>query len=147
MGAFEIFAAILTFAYVVYYAVMIGMDLFGSNAQKKENVEVIAANNNDTEGSTVEDEAPTFIAEEGASGDADDNQNNGVDKEPLGDSNLSPEDIESADDNELCKQAKEVKEQMQKAEIRSNADYTEAGMEQNLQQLMREQEAKAGELS
>ena len=39
MSAFGIFAAILTFVYVIYYAVMISMDLFGNKSQQKDNVE------------------------------------------------------------------------------------------------------------
>ena len=46
MSAFGIFAAILTFVYVIYYAVMISMDLFGNKSQQKDNVEVIASLDN-----------------------------------------------------------------------------------------------------
>ena len=65
MSAFGIFAAILTFVYVIYYAVMISMDLFGNKSQQKDNVEVIASLDN-KHNEEVVDETPTFVDEEGA---------------------------------------------------------------------------------
>lgn len=64
MSAFGIFAAILTFVYVIYYAVMISMDLFGNKSQQKDNVEVIASLDNKHNEEAV-DETPTFVDEEG----------------------------------------------------------------------------------
>mgnify|MGYP006992331535 CR=1 FL=1 len=38
MGAFWIFAAILTFVYIVYYAVIMAMDTVGDKGKKKKDV-------------------------------------------------------------------------------------------------------------
>lgn len=40
MRAFWIFASLLTFVYIVYYAVVIGMEVLGGSDKKKKNVEV-----------------------------------------------------------------------------------------------------------
>ncbi len=41
MGAFGIYALVVTFIFVIYYVVMICLDLFGTKGVKKDNVEVI----------------------------------------------------------------------------------------------------------
>ena len=41
MGTFGIFVTIVTFIFVIYYMVMISMDLFGTKGEKKESAEVI----------------------------------------------------------------------------------------------------------
>lgn len=41
MGAFGIYALVVTFIFVIYYIVTICMDLFSTKGEKKENVEVI----------------------------------------------------------------------------------------------------------
>lgn len=43
MGSFGIYAIVVTFIFVIYYVVMICMDLFGPKGEKKESVEVIRA--------------------------------------------------------------------------------------------------------
>ena len=43
MGSFGIYAIVVTFVFVIYYVVMICMDLFGAKGEKKESVEVIHA--------------------------------------------------------------------------------------------------------
>ncbi len=49
MGAFWIFAAILTFVYIVYYAVIMAMDTVGDKGKKKKDVEVFAVGNSSQE--------------------------------------------------------------------------------------------------
>lgn len=126
MSAFGIFAAILTFVYVIYYAVMISMDLFGSKSQQKDNVEVIASLGNKQDEEDVVDETPTFVDEEGGVADTG--------KAPGGDTNgsgaeednteMSKEDIASSDANELYEEAKALKDQAADLDIRSDADLT-----------------------
>ena len=101
MSAFGIFAAILTFVYVIYYAVMISMDLFGNKSQQKDNVEVIASLDN-KHNEEVVDETPTFVDEEGATDaikapfeNTDTTVSEDVKQE------VSEEDIASADNNIL----------------------------------------------
>ena len=60
MGAFWIFAAILTFVYIVYYAVIMAMDTVGDKGKKKKDVEVFAVGNSSQEAFVEE---PTFIKE------------------------------------------------------------------------------------
>ena len=43
MGSFGIYAIVVTFIFVIYYVVMICLDLFGPKGEKKESVEVIRA--------------------------------------------------------------------------------------------------------
>ncbi len=43
MGAFGIYALVVTFIFVIYYVVIICMDLFGTKGEKKESAEVIHA--------------------------------------------------------------------------------------------------------
>lgn len=126
MSAFGIFAAILTFVYVIYYAVMISMDLFGSKSQQKDNVEVIASLGNKQDEEDVVDETPTFVDEEGGVADTE--------KAPGGNTNgsgaeednteMSKEDIASSDANELYEEAKALKDQAADLDIRSDADLT-----------------------
>lgn len=63
MGAFWIFAAILTFVYIVYYAVIMAMDTVGDKGKKKKDVEVFAVGNSSQEAFVEE---PTFIKEKEA---------------------------------------------------------------------------------
>lgn len=68
MGAFGIYALVVTFIFVIYYVVMICLDLFGTKGEKKENVEVI-----NTGTSTIDPEAasaavPAQIREDGNGG-------------------------------------------------------------------------------
>jgi hypothetical protein len=43
MGSFGIFAIVVIFIFVIYYVVMICIDLFGTKGEKKASVEVIYA--------------------------------------------------------------------------------------------------------
>lgn len=63
MSAFTIFALVLTFIYVVYYAVLITMDLHGKKDEKKTDEENIDVSN------LTPEEQPVNISE--SSGDAD----------------------------------------------------------------------------
>lgn len=60
MGAFGIFVAVLTFIYIVYYAIVIGMDVLGDKGKKKDSVEVIAVGDGPHEDYV---EQPTFVKE------------------------------------------------------------------------------------
>lgn len=124
MSAFGIFAAILTFVYVIYYAVMISMDLFGNKSQQKDNVEVIASLDNKHNEEAV-DETPTFVDEEGvtdaikapAEKNADTTVSEDVKQE------VSEEDIASADNNILYNEAKAAKDKAAELQIHSDADF------------------------
>lgn len=148
MGAFGIFAAILTFIYVIYYAVMISMDLFGSKSQQKDNVEVIATSSNFGNEREAVDEQPTFVAEEGMPGieAKEETPDNEMEDQP--ETGISNEEIASSDENELYKKALAAKEnEMEDVEIHSHTEYTTDEYQVNLDRLMREQEAHAAELS
>lgn len=149
MGAFGIFAAVLTFIYVIYYSVMIGMDLFGSKAQKKESVEIISPTVGAGHSSEELDEQPTVIAEDGMpwiEPEAESTNGHEVSQGP--ERSVSREDIESADDNELYQKAMTVKmQEMEEVEIHSAIEYTTDEYEANLAQLMKEQEVYAEGLS
>ena len=43
MGSFGIYVIVVTFIFVIYYVIMICLDLFGTKAEKKDSVEVIHA--------------------------------------------------------------------------------------------------------
>ena len=123
MSAFGIFAAILTFVYVIYYAVMISMDLFGNKSQQKDNVEVIASLENKHNEEAV-DETPTFVDEEGVTDaikapaeNADTTASEDVKQE------VSEEDITSADNNILYNEAKAAKDKAAELQIHSDADF------------------------
>ena len=64
MGAFWIFAAILTFVYIVYYAVMIGNDLLGGKGKKKSDVEVFAVGGDSDNQEKTLDEEPVNVQDE-----------------------------------------------------------------------------------
>lgn len=140
MGAFGIFAAILTFVYVIYYAVMISMDLFGNKSQQKENVEVIASLDN-KQNEEVVDETPTFVGEEGGL-HADNTPENSTDEgnEDEVKQEVSKEEIDSADNNELYQEAKAAKDNAADADIHSDADLNADQFEERQNILMREQE-------
>lgn len=144
MSAFGIFAAILTFVYVIYYAVMISMDLFGSKSQQKDNVEVIASIDSKQNEEEIVDETPTFVDEEGgidAVKAPDTNTNTDDGNEDDGNQEVNKEDISSADNNELYNEAKEAKEKAADLDIHSDADMNADQYEEREAVLMREQEA------
>lgn len=66
MGAFAIFASIVTFIFVVYFAVMMAMDASGGRKTTKHDVEVISTGGvsiGDKRESTVVDSKPTVVSE------------------------------------------------------------------------------------
>ena len=70
MGAFWIFAAILTFVYIVYYAVMIGNDLLGGKDKKKNDVEVFSVGSDSENQNKALDEEPVDVQDEDNISDA-----------------------------------------------------------------------------
>lgn len=140
MGAFGIFVAILTFIYIVYYAVMIGMDVVGSNGKKKAEVEEFAVGNAPDE--DLEEE-PTMVSEDGDTPAA----NNGEDKESAtpstGDNAATGKsgeqiaaDILAADDNALYDQAMAAKKEMVKFCSESEDEKTTSEYERTLVESM-----------
>ena len=152
MSAFGIFAAILTFVYVIYYAVMISMDLFGSKSQQKENVEVIASLDSKQNEEEVVDETPTFVDEEGSidtaqptpSPDTPADDNSEADD---GNQEVSKEDIASADNNELYNEAKEAKEKAADLDIHSDADMNADQFDEWYKSELLDKEATTGSFS
>lgn len=149
MGAFGIFAAILTFIYVIYYSVMVGMDLFGNKAQKKESVEIISPTAGTVRPVEELDERPTVIAEDGMAGCEPQSENEESLEIPLEtEGRISREDIETDDDNELYQQAMTAKaNEMEEVESHSSIEYTTGEYEDNLTHLIKEQEACAVSLT
>lgn len=151
MSAFGIFAAILTFVYVIYYAVMISMDLFGSKSQQKENVEVIASLDGKPNEEEIVDETPTYVDEEGGIDTAQAAQS----PEPLADDNnedggyqeASKEDIASADTNELYNDAIKAKVQAADLDIHSDADMNADQFDEWYKSELLDKEAATGSFS
>ena len=140
MGAFGIFVAILTFIYIVYYAVMIGMDVVGSNGKKKAEVEEFAVGNAPDE--DLEEE-PTMVSEDGDTAAG----NTGEDKESAtpstGDNAVTGKsgeqiaaDILDADDNVLYNQAMAAKKEMVKFCSESEDEKTTPEYERTLVESM-----------
>lgn len=140
MGAFGIFVAILTFIYIVYYAVMIGMDVVGSNGKKKAEVEEFAVGNAPDE--DLEEE-PTMVSEDGDTPAA----NTGEAKESAtpstGDNAVTGKsreqiaaDILDADDNVLYNQAMAAKKEMVKFCSESEDEKTTPEYERTLVESM-----------
>lgn len=140
MGAFGIFVAILTFIYIVYYAVMIGMDVVGSNGKKKAEVEEFAVGNAPDE--DLEEE-PTIVSEDGdtpaantgeakesATPSTDDNATTGKNEEQIA------ADILAADDNVLYNQAMAAKKEMVKFCSESEDEKTTPEYERTLVESM-----------
>ena len=66
MSAFGIWASILTGCYVVYYPVLIFLDLFGMKGQKKDGVEEFDTGSGDAGvSSEEEEETPTVVVDTG----------------------------------------------------------------------------------
>lgn len=108
MGAFWIFVSILTFVYIIYYVIIVGMDLFGGKDKKKSDVEVIAISK-DEEPPSVEE--PVKIREEGDIDQSHEDQ--GEDMSATKDQKPStPEEILSEDSDELHKALTEAQENM-----------------------------------
>lgn len=123
MGSFGIFAIVVTFIFVIYYVVMICLDLFGTKGEKKDSVEVIHAGTpvENTSGSSAT--TPINVNEE-ADGkfsiNNPDSQQEETKKEqditppaeeegssvPSGQESLSATDIIGADIDEIAAQSK-----------------------------------------
>lgn len=120
---------------------MISMDLFGNKSQQKDNVEVIASLDSKQNEEEIVDETPTFVDEEGglnaASAHEDNNEGNGEDQ---GKQEVSKEDIDSSDNNELYQEAMAAKDNAADAEVHSDADLNAEQFEERQKILMREQE-------
>lgn len=140
MGAFGIYVAILTFIYIVYYAVMIGMDVVGSNGKKKAEVEEFAVGNAPDE--DLEEE-PTMVSEDGdtpaantgeakesATPSTGDNAATGKSGEEIA------EEILAADDNALYNQAMAAKKDMVKFCSESEDEKTTPEYERTLVESM-----------
>lgn len=140
MGAFGIFVAILTFIYIVYYAVMIGMDVVGCNGKKKAEVEEFAVGNAPDE--DLEEE-PTMVSEDGdtpaantgeakesATPSTGDNATTGKNEEQIA------ADILAADDNVLYNQAMAAKKEMVKFCSESEDEKTTPEYERTLVESM-----------
>lgn len=137
MGAFAIFASIVTFIFVVYFAVMMAMDASGGRKTTKYDVEVISTGGvsiGDKRESIDEDSKPTVVSEgEDGSFSIDEegdlskaqavSSDNGYDQKseaPLGDTTGSavqphdintPEDVLRASDSDLLASTEEAEQE------------------------------------
>lgn len=68
MGAFGIYALVVTFVFVIYYVAMICLDLFGTKGEKKENVEVIHTGTPIIDQEAAPAAVPAQIREDGKGG-------------------------------------------------------------------------------
>lgn len=129
MGAFWIFAAILTFVYIVYYAVIMAMDTVGDKGKKKKDVEVFAVGNSSQEAFVEE---PTFIKEKEALPDTSSAKQETTPSEAtVQESSISPEEsgediaskIMATEDSELYAKAEMVKVVAESEDEIAAADY------------------------
>lgn len=137
MGAFAIFASIVTFIFVVYFAVMMAMDASGGRKTTKHDEEVISTGGvsiGDKRESIDEDSKPTVVSEgEDGSFSIDEegdlskaqavSSDNGYDQKseaPLGDTTGSavqphdintPEDVLRASDSDLLASTEEAEQE------------------------------------
>lgn len=140
MGAFGIFVAILTFIYIVYYAVMIGMDVVGSNGKKKAEVEEFAVGNAPDE--DLEEE-PTIVSEDGDTPAANTGEAKETALPSTGDNAATGKNEEqiaaeilAADDNALYNQAMAAKKEMVKFCSESEDEKTTPEYERTLVESM-----------
>lgn len=140
MGAFGIFVAILTFIYIVYYAVMIGMDVVGSNGKKKAEVEEFAVGNAPDE--DLEEE-PTMVSEDGDTPAANTGEAKETAPPSTGDNAATGKNEEqiaaeilAADDNALYNQAMAAKKEMVKFCSESEDEKTTPEYERTLVESM-----------
>lgn len=140
MGAFGIFVAILTFIYIVYYAVMIGMDVVGSNGKKKAEVEEFAVGNTPDE--DLEEE-PTMVSEDGDTPAANTGEAKETATPSTGDNAATGKseeqiaaEILAADDNVLYNQAMAAKKEMVKFCSESEDEKTTPEYERTLVESM-----------
>ena len=140
MGAFGIFVAILTFIYIVYYAVMIGMDVVGSNGKKKAEVEEFAVDSAPDE--DLEEE-PTMVSEDGDTPAANTGEVKETAPPSTGDNAATGKNEEqiaaeilAADDNALYNQAMAAKKEMVKFCSESEDEKTTPEYERTLVESM-----------
>lgn len=147
MGAFGIFVAILTFIYIVYYAVMIGMDVVGSNGMKKAEVEEFAVGNAPDE--DLEEE-PTMVSEDGDTPAANTGEGKESATPSTGDNAATgksgeqiAEEILAADDKVLYNQAMAAKKEMVKFCAESEDEKTKDEYQSILNHIMEQMEDNA----
>lgn len=143
MGAFGIYVAILTFIYIVYYAVMIGMDVVGSNGKKKAEVEEFTVGNAPDEDF---EEEPTMVSEDGDTPAANTGETE-VTATPSTDDNAAmatlgksgeqlAAEILAADDNALYNQSMAAKKKMVKFCAESEDEKTAREYERSILESM-----------
>lgn len=143
MGAFGIYVAILTFIYIVYYAVMIGMDAVGSNGKKKAEVEEFAVGNAPDEDF---EEEPTMVSEDGDTPAVKTNETEVPSQPSIGENapmattGKSGEqlvaEILAADDNALYNQSMAAKKKMVKFCAESEEEKTAREYERSILESM-----------
>lgn len=150
MGAFGIFAAILTFIYVIYYSVMVSMDLFGGKSRKKDSVEIIGTGVASNPVMEDFEEQPTLVAEDKIPGMDDDKEEQPSDnlsaQNPGQEKEITSEDVESADNNELYQKSLDAMNRMVMPEVHAMNELSDEDYAASLDELIREQEAKAEEM-
>lgn len=150
MGAFGIFVAILTFIYIVYYAVMIGMDVVGKNGKKKAEVEEFAIGNAPDEDF---EEEPTMVSEDGDTPAANTGEAKETATPSTGDNAAMATtgkneeqiaaEILAADDNVLYNQAMAAKKEMVKFCAESEDEKTTDEYLSTLNHIMEQVEDNA----
>lgn len=130
MGAFGIFATMLTFVYIVYYAVMIGMDLMGSKGKKKNDVEVFAIESSDGDSYV---EQPIYVREEDPP-QTDTFEQEGQEPSQEGEESGEPmaSKIMGANEQELYAKAKEAEKEMTEVVAESEDEVASDDMEKRL---------------
>jgi hypothetical protein len=125
-------AAILTFVYIVYYAVIMAMDTVGDKGKKKKDVEVFAVGNSSQEAFVEE---PTFIKEKEALPDTSSAKQETTPSEAtVQESSISPEEsgediaskIMATEDSELYAKAVAAKAEMVKVVAESEDEIAAA---------------------
>lgn len=150
MGAFGIFIAILTFIYIVYYAVMIGLDVMGDKGKKKNSVEVIAVGDAGQESYV---EQPTYVKENEE--EPSSKEEGAPSTEGEGSQSLTEEDgaamaaaILAEDEGKLYAAAQAAEKEMTKVVAESKDELTEEEYDNvRLAQLVAESEENAENMS
>lgn len=122
MRAFWIFASLLTFVYIVYYAVVIGMEVLGGSDKKKKNVEVF--NIGDSE-SQFEEE-PVKINENDDLSSLSDESKEKEDEQAISSStaSVSAEEIAETDVDELFEATKAAEAKMSPISVVAQDEVT-----------------------
>ena len=122
MRPFWIFASLLTFVYIVYYAVVIGMEVLGGSDKKKKNVEVF--NIGDSE-SQFEEE-PVKINENDDLSSLSDESKEKEDEQAISSStaSVSAEEIAETDVDELFEATKAAEAKMSPISVVAQDEVT-----------------------